>query len=244
MNDDGDPRLGDEYVRTLTGPGPPEDLVLVGVVHDHPASEYRVERVVEETDPDVLALELPPFALPLFEHYAGDGETPPASGEEMSAAIRAARDAEVAGIDGPTVRFVVTLARNAHRMDASPSTVQTVLRGLTTVTRQAIRCRLAAVLARWIGLRVEVDSPVAHECDDRDDPHVQAEDERSQIRRATAVTNAFGVPDSVRIRDATRERHMAGELSALRRRGVVVAVVGMGHLDPLAALLDDPETDE
>src|SRR6056297_2195481 len=98
-----DPRMNDEYVRRLPDAG----VTLVGVVHDHPASVHRAREVVRERDPDVVALEAPPLAMPLYETYARESRTPPTFGGEMSAAAQAAReeDAEVVGIDGPTVAF-------------------------------------------------------------------------------------------------------------------------------------------
>ena len=72
-----DPRLNDAYLRVC--PGGPEEgtVVLVGVVHDHPSSQYRAQRVLEAVEPTTLALELPPLALPLFEEYATESSTPP-----------------------------------------------------------------------------------------------------------------------------------------------------------------------
>jgi hypothetical protein len=57
---DADPRLDAERVRCLPGAPGAGAVVLVGVVHDHPASVFRVTRLVERFAPDVLALELPP----------------------------------------------------------------------------------------------------------------------------------------------------------------------------------------
>lgn len=241
MNDNGDPRLRDDHVRELPGSGEAGDLVIVGVVHDHPASKYRAKSVVEAVEPDVLALELPPIAVPLYEEYADDDRTPPAFGGEMSTAVQAAATDRVAGVDGPTLRFLVLLAGALYRDGASPGTVRTVLRSFATVTRRSVRCRLAAWVSRRTGLRVEVDSPTVYDCRWNDDPNAQAEDERDQVRRARAVANVFGTPDAVSVRETVREAHMAERLSSLRRAGPVVAVVGLDHLEPLVALLEDGE---
>ncbi len=89
LGDDGDPRLTPETVRCVPGRGD-RGVVVVGVVHDHPASLFRVAHLVETVEAAVLALELPPLAVPLFRLYARDDRTPPRLGGEMSVAVRAA----------------------------------------------------------------------------------------------------------------------------------------------------------
>jgi pheromone shutdown protein TraB len=205
--------------------------VLVGVVHDHPASAHRVRTVVGDVDPEVLALELPPLSVPLFEAYA-DGDVPSAVGGEMSAAIRAASTDRVVGIDGPTPRFSLSLVRTLYRADADAPTVRRTLSGVASATGHAVACRLAAGVTAHTGLSVVVDAPVAHDCRPGDDPHEQAADERTQVRRARAATRAFEPARATRVRDATREEHMARRISALDGR--VVAVLGIDHLDAVA----------
>lgn len=233
MFDESDPRLIDDYVRYLPSNEENSDIVLVGTVHDHPSSMFRVRSLVESLDPDVLALELPPIAVPLFARYA-DGETDSEVGGEMSVAIRAASTEDVVGIDGPTPSFVAKLARTLYRGDLSRSTVGSVLEGLASVSKNAIACRIAAMKGAPAWSRRAVYSPVAHECNGTDEPGRQAADERTQVRRATSVTRVFGKSTSAHIRDETRETYMAEQLRDLRRRGTVVAVVGMGHLESLS----------
>ncbi|SEW25163.1 hypothetical protein SAMN04487945_2511 [Halobacterium jilantaiense] len=229
-----DPRTRGRHVRQLPGSGGTGDVVLAGVVHDHPASAHRVRTVVEATDPDVLALELPPLAVPLFERYADDGGVS-ASGEEMSVGVRAVDAADVVGIDGPSLGFLARLARTLRRSDPSLSTVRTVLRAVLSVSAHAVACRAAALLGAPTAAGLAVDAPVEHDVDSEDAPERQADDEQRQIRQARAVLGAFGKADPVRVRDETRERHMADRLAALRERGDVVAVVGVDHLDGLVA---------
>jgi hypothetical protein len=238
MLDDSDPRTTGDYVRHLPGSGDDGDVTVAGVVHEHPASTYRVRSLVDSTDPDVVALELPPIAVPLYERYATDTQTPPASGGEMSAAIQTADSSTVVGIDGPTPAFLWRLLGDVYRSDVDLSTVRTLLGGLTSVTKHAIVCRVAASLGDSTVSRFAVESSADHDCDWSDPAHEQAADERTQIRRAQSVKNVFGESGAVRLRDAAREAHMADRLSSLRQDGTVVAVVGVDHLDSLTDLLD------
>jgi len=235
---DNDPRITDDYIRRLSCEGETE-LVLVGAVHDHPASKYRVRTVVEEHDPDALAVELPPLAVPLFQQYANDTQTPPRFGGEMSAAIQVASTDRVVGIDGPTPRFTARLAKNLYRDGASRSTARNVGKSLLSVTKHAFVCRCAAVLDSATNVRLEVDSPVTHDCDWSDEPQRQAEDEQGQIRQARSIMNAFEPTKAARFRKETREGYMVDRLSTLRQEGELVAVIGIDHLDTLAESLAD-----
>lgn len=237
-----DPRVTGEHVRRLAGaavdgPDCAGDVTLVGVVHNHPASKYRVRTVIEERNPDVLALEAPPLAVPLYEHDAADWRTPPQYGGEMSTAVQAAATDHVVGIDGPDPRFVARLLRNLLADGASRSTAGPVLRSLASVTKRAVGCRLAAAVARVSGVRPAVDDPASHGCDWTDAAAAQADDERAQVRQARTIAETFEQPATARVRDRTRNEHMARRLAALRRTGDVVAVVGIAHLDPLCDLL-------
>jgi pheromone shutdown protein TraB len=231
-----DPRTTGAHVRTLRGRDGAGTVTLVGVVHDHPASVYRAAHVVADADPAVLALEVPPLAVPLYEQYAADERTPPAFGGEMSGAVQAARTDRVVGIDGPSLGFLGRLARTMLRERASATTVRQVARGVAAVGRTALACRAAATLATLTSLRVEVDTPVPYG-DVPDDPARQAADEREHIDRTHSVLAVLTPPRAVRFRDETREAHMAERLSALCPEGDVVAVVGHGHLDPVAERL-------
>ncbi len=236
MNHD-DPRVTGEHVRSIETPTKP--ITLVGVVHDHPASVFRVKTVVTERDPDVLALELPPLSLPLFERYAEDTRTPPVFGGEASAAIQAATTEHVVGIDGPTPRFLRRLIVTLHRDGGSLRTALGVLDGLASVTKNAVKCRLAGSLALMTSIRLEVDSPVTYSIGRTDGPERQAENERRQIARARAVMDAFEPSRAACFSDDVRESHMADRLDRLRHDGDVVAVVGRHHLDPVADMLEE-----
>lgn len=233
-----DPRLETPYVETFDGTGEDGTVTLVGVVHDHPASVYRVRTVVDAAAPDVLAVELPPLAVPLYETYADSEESPPVFGGELSAAIQAAETGDVVGIDGPSPGFVRELGRWLVRERASRTTVSRSLRSLLSITGTALTCRVAATLGRHTPLRVAVGSATSHGTTREDPPAEQAADERRQIRTAVSVMDAFETPSS-RSRSESRERHMADRLATVRTRGDVVAVVGAGHFDPLCGYLDE-----
>ncbi|WP_254273326.1 TraB/GumN family protein [Haloarcula marina] len=230
-----DPRLHDAYVERH--PGADGDVVLVGALHDHPASKYRVRTIVERERPAVLALELPPLTLPLYEHYAADDGTPPLFGGEMSAAIQAATTDHVAGIDGPTPAFLRRVLARLYRERASFETVRDTAKRFLSVSKKAVTARLAATLATLTTVQVAVDAPTAYGTGWRDDPADQADDERERVRTANAMLSAFEPPPAAAIQTTARERHMAERLRALRRHGDVVAVVGIAHLDGVAAHL-------
>lgn len=231
-----DPRLTGEHVREVS-----EALTLVGVVHDHPSSMHRVRQVVDAADPDVLALELPPLAVPLFEEYARTEGAPPAFGGEMSAAIQAARTDVTAGIDRPDVGFGRRLVETLVRERPSRSTVRRVLGNVVSATKHAVVCRVAAAVAARTGVRLEVDRPETHAVDRSATPAAQARDERTQVQQARAFMDAFrgtATSQASRMEDRVREEHMADRIATLQNEGSVVAVVGIDHLDPLARSLD------
>ena len=145
-----DPRLDEAAIERVGG------VVLVGVLHDHPASTYRARTVVGAMDPDVLALELPPLAVPLAAHHAADERTPPALGGEMSAAVQAADTDRVVGIDGPSVGFLRYLAAELFAERAAPATVRRTAAALRSVTSRAVARRVTAAVA---ALTAEVLDP-------------------------------------------------------------------------------------
>ncbi len=220
-----DPRLSPETIRQCGR------VTLVGVVHDHPASVHRARAVAAAVAPDVLALELPPLAVPLHERHADADESPPARGGEMSAAVQAAPDAEVVGVDGPDRRFLRVLAGRLRRNRPDATTARRLVAGLGSVTRHALACRIAAALGRH-GPDRRRDGD--YDCTRDDPPAAQATDERRHRRRSAAFARVVEQPRPVRVRDETREESMARHLTALADEGRVVAVVGQAHLDPVA----------
>jgi pheromone shutdown protein TraB len=231
-----DPRLDADHVRVVDGA---HDVTVVGVVHDHPASVYRVRELVDAVAPDVVALELPSLALPLYQAYVDNPDQPTERGGEMSAAIDAADEADIVAIDAPSRRFVRALGRIARSESILREEVERVVRGLDTVTRRAVACRLAAPLVRRTDVDLDLDAQTDHGCTTADAPTVQAEDERRQIRRSVALLGALDGGGAAELRDRARESAMADALAQHRDQGSVVAVVGHDHLDPVADRLSD-----
>lgn len=233
----GDPRLQSKFVETASVER--SQVVLVGVVHDHPASAYRVRRIIEHVSPAVVALEVPSLAIPLFEQYAADGPTPPREGGEMSAAIQAARDCSshvrVVGIDLPSWHSVRELGSVLVRERPSPRTLWSVICEVSAVVRHTVRCRAAA--AGFVGAIEEQLGRVDHDVSVTDPAGVQADHEASHIARSRALLGAIDRPAAMQLTDESRERAMAKELANVASRGDVVAVVGFDHLDSVSEYL-------
>ncbi|MGM0389915.1 MAG: hypothetical protein ACQEP0_15705 [Natrinema limicola] len=243
VDTDSDPRVTGEYVRQVSSDA--GAVTLVGVVHDHPASTYRVRQVVEELDPEVLALELPPISIPLFEQYASIDRYPPVLGGEMSAAIQAATTDTAVGIDRPTGGFFQRLGRNLVRERPSVQVIRNVISDVVNATKHAIVCRVAATVGARTSVRLEVDSPTAYDIDWADAPDDQARDEHKQVRRSHSFMSAFRTASrsrASRLEDAAREEEMAARLVQLREDGDTVAVVGIDHLDAVAERLHSVES--
>lgn len=222
-----DPRVKSDHLRLLVGDGSP--VVLVGVVHDHPASVYRARRVVDSLDPHAVAVELPPLALPLFEQSPDGGE--------MGAAL-AATAAESAAIDAHGPRFIAALADEIRSRSPDRETLRRIASNALTVGRHALSCRLASVFGRDRVPTPLADGGIQVEIDDPSDPVAVAEHERKHLSRSFSVLRAFERPAADEIVDAAREQTMARSLARLRDDGSVVAVVGFEHLDGITAELE------
>ncbi len=236
-----DPRITAQFYRRL--PDSSGDLVLIGVVHDHPASVARVERVLDHVEPATLALELPPIALPLYRVYGRTGDadesTPPRFGGEMSAAIRAAPDAETVGIDAPNWSFLRRLVTRLVADRVSPTTARRVLSSVGNATRDALTYRVAATLTHATSMTVVPGDSVEYDVDPEDSPAQQAAHERAHVASIQALLGSVDTDGTtLAYRDDTREHCMIERLEEIRSEpGAAVAVVGVDHLDRLAAAL-------
>lgn len=230
----GDPRTSERFFRCLPGDGGSGSVLLVGVVHDHPASVSRVARLLERVTPDVLALELPPLAVPLFDWYARDVYTPPRLGGEMSMALQAAGNARTVGIDAPTVSYLRSLARTFISGRAPLDLLGAALVDLAGAIRHAVVCRIGSVFGRLTGLRIRLYTPITYDSTVLDTPTDQAVHEDRHLAQQRAFIRAITVPPIQRVIDGTRETSMAAQLDDLRAEGDVVAVLGMEHLDAVA----------
>lgn len=206
------------------------DLLVVGVVHDHPASVARVRRLCRALTPDTLALELPRASLPLYRRLAA-GEAPETGGE-MSAAIAAVPTARLVSADPLDARFLLGLARETRRTDSSLETVRAVTNRALVVTRNTLADRFAALSPGT----PDPPDPTTYGCEDAT-PEAQADHEAAHVSRCSLLADATEAPPAVRITDAARERRMARRLAAVDGE-TVVAVVGWSHLDPIADRLD------
>lgn len=245
-----DPRVSREDFRLLPGTGDDGDVTVIGVVHEHPASVYRVERATALLDPDVVALELPPLATPLFERYADEPDAGSAgavpSGGEMSAAIRASGDARVVGIDLPDVKRTGTVLDALRAEQLSVPAAVRALRSFESLFGHALRCRIANWASR-IGVTIDPHVDRGTEttgCSPSASADEQAAAEAAVIGAGTTLLRSFTRPPAVRTFDRARERAMARTLTELGRDGSVVAVVGYAHMDPIADAMNAASTRE
>lgn len=235
-----DPRIAAEYLRCIprtTGRG---TVLLVGVVHDHPASLARVHTVLGAVTPDILALELPPLAMPLFHQYAADSFVPPRLGGEMSVGLQTAGAVRSVGIDAPNRSYVWRLVNQLCSTDASVPLLTDVLTDLLQSTAHAVACRLGAIVHTVFGVSPRLYSHASYATSLLDTPAVQAEDEASHLSKQQAFLRAIATPAHRQLIDETREETMAARLQTLRQDGDVVAIIGMEHLQPVAERLDEP----
>lgn len=225
-----DPRVTGDHVRVVDTPT--GTITVVGVVHDHPASRARATLVTTTVEPAVVAVELPPLALGHFIDLAHETGPDAERGGEMTAAIVAAGDARIVGIDGPCVRFLPRLGRAIVSAAPSWSAIADLSRNLLVAYRRAMLCRLTSrdYSCERESTRSRFDGAMT--------PDLQAADERRQMRRARSLANSLVSPTRVHLRDEARERHMVRELRRHSADGDVVAVVGRDHLEPIVANLE------
>lgn len=225
-------------MRSTPGDDSAGGVVLVGVVHDHPASVARVHSVVDALNPDVVALEVPNLAVPLYEYYAAEepqATEGPIPGGEVTAAVRGAPDADAVGIDVPGFGAATLLARYVRSESPSVETLSSLFDRMTAVTRHAVYCRLAAAVMAYTTHTVAAEDGVEYDCPVDATPAEQASHEQRAVDRSTSLLGAVETPASMAAFDHIREVHMARRIDALREEGTVVGVVGFDHLDAVHA---------
>lgn len=237
-----DPRLGLDYIRCVPGSNGSGSVLLIGVVHDHPASVFRVNAILEELTPDVLALELPPLAVSLFRMYSKDDFTPPRLGGEMSMAIQAAESVRVVGIDSPNRTFLRQLAGRVFNGRIPKSLFGDLIQDIVLSSTHAMACRVGAVIGAITRLRLRLYSHIEYDCSPVDSPAAQADHEASHLAKQQAFIRSIEVPQARQLIDELRDESMAKQLIDLRLEGDVVAVVGVEHLDPLLECLHRVDT--
>lgn len=216
-----DPRIEPDHLRVFDADD--RRILLVGAVHDHPASVARVRRVVRSIDPATVAVELPPLALPLF----ADG-----SDSEMSVAL-AATDAEGIAIDSLGPSFVRSLWREIRTESPDSDTIRQIAANAVAVCRNALSCRLASIVD-GDRFSTRVRTPAEYDLAADATPSRQADHEQRHLSRSFSILRTLERPLADEIVDAARERTMARRLSTLDGSGSVVAVVGFEHLDGIS----------
>lgn len=233
-----DPRVEPDQLR-LFDDGDGQPLLVVGCVHDHPASVYRARSLVASLRPDVVAVELPGLALPLFERVGRESEEPPTGGE-MGAALAAGADVDArrVAIDTLDGRFLRSLAGELRRESPSLGTLRRVFDALSNVSTHALSCRLSAALGRYGSTTPITDRAYDHDVDRIAPPVDQAADEQRQLTRSLSVLRALERPVADDVVDSARETTMVEHLESLRADESVVAVVGFDHLSGITELLE------
>lgn len=227
-----DPRVNEKYVHHIDVTDP--EIVLVGVVHDHPASIHRVEAIIDVLEPGTVAVELPDL---LVSSFAAAVETGDGVGGEMATAIRAADTTPVVGIDVPSRGTASSLATvlSAHRPGFT-TTLRT-LRSIGKMFGHAALGRLAHLGVPGLPAIRDLEHKQVYDIPDAAPAGVQAEHEATHLGRGTTLLRAFEPPPATRLMDAVREQHMADRLGTINGEDPVVAVVGYSHLDGIAAVL-------
>lgn len=240
-----DPRITRSDFRHLPASDDDGSVALVGVVHDHPASVFRVIETITTLEPDVVALEIAPVAVPLFRQYARKhGSNPGAStpefhaGGEMSAAIGAASDARTIGIDLPNLSMLGTALESVRTESLSVREAARAGHAFGSQSLHAVQCRLSHAASR-IGIDIDPGLDARRDTPEAT-PAAQAADEDDAISAGTTLLRAFNRPPAMQVFDRTREAAMSSKLRTLSQEETdVVAVVGYAHLNPIAERLGE-----
>lgn len=232
-----DPRVTTRHLQLVPRFDTLGEVLLVGVVHDHPASIARVGHILTTIRPDSLALELPSLAVPLFERYAR-GDRPPTIGGEMSMAVWAAGSARSIGLDSPNWDYVRRLVGRLRDGEVSEQTLRDVLADLVGSTHQAVACRLAGFVGTVTGVLFQPYPTLEYDCTMMDSPADQADNENEHVETQQAFIDAVEIPAARTLIDELREETMADRLHELRHHGTVIAIIGVQHVEPIGSHLE------
>ena len=241
-----DPRVAHSDFRHVPATHGNGWVTLVGVVHDHPASVFRVVETLTELEPDTVALEIAPVAIPLFHQLARDQGTDPetglpesSGGGEMSAAIGAAGDAHVVGIDLPNRASLKTMFEAIRHESLSARRALRAGHAFGVQALHAVHCRVSHVASK-IGIDIDPKLDPRSDTSTRtESPDAQAAEEDAAVAAGTTLLRAFSRPPAMEAFDRAREAAMADELRTHRQDGSnVVAVVGYAHLNPILERLE------
>jgi hypothetical protein len=235
-----DPRVSEQFLSIVPGEEQTHETIIVGTVHDHPASAYRTRTVVSHVDPDFVAIEIPPVAVPLFEKTAESDHPPlPVGGSEMSAALAGNTGGNAVGLDSFGTSFFGHFLSEAYRTDTvSPADTWRALGAVRRVQKEAVLCRASAKTGRLRGWIENALVSFEYDVTADDPPLDQARDEQEHVSKNRSLLEAVDRPASEELLDSARERNMSAQLSSLRRAGTVVAVVGFDHHEPITKRLD------
>lgn len=226
-----DPRVTKTSLRLLPATADFGAVLIISVAHDHPASIARVSQVLDTIGPDILALELPPLAMPLFRYYATEESTPPSLGGEMSMALQRVSNARSVGIDVPTWAYLRAIARHLRRSVNPWKTLPALTSDFFRAIGQALTCRVMEMLGRLSQRRFRCYTRLQYECTADDPPERQASHERAHISKQQAFLQAVEISEATKLIDSLREESMVNRLHALRSTGDVVVVLGAEHAE-------------
>lgn len=231
---DSDPRVREDYLRHITTTN--QSIVLVGVVHDHPASIHRVEAIIDALDPGAVAVELPDLLIPSFTAALEAGTS---VGGEMSAAIRAADSTPIHGIDVPSWGLASAVIAAISTHEPNLSTIGRTLRSVGKMVGHTALGRLAHAGVPGMPSVRDLEHSQVYEIPEESTSRMQADHEAAHLGRSTTLLRAFEPPPATQLMDAIRERHMADRLGSVRHEKPVVAVVGYSHLDGIVDALQN-----
>lgn len=196
---------------------------VVGVVHWHPTSIRRVERIIRAVNPSTIGLEVPAELISRHRELNRKDE-----GEgEMCAAIEAAPDdTDIVGMDAPSAEFKEALAESEIEDKEVVRRVEAERASMLSATRK-LRQEKPPQPKNPKYLKKVPDEMSVDEA---------VENERKMAEEAKSVINLERDKGRKKF-DELRERSWVKRLDSIDSAGPVVVVCGMAHLESLAEKL-------